>query len=208
MHLLLLGTGTAVPPSQVEIVMMCLCLTNLLHPAHGLHNNICYQRGHLGGRVASVTVESRHGRTTLTGTGTGTGRDGTEVAVVLEAVALAVRLRLPMRATLEVLLTGSEASLRHFQPARTRVVIMVVARVALRERSRGSERSKIAQVQMTTHLMVRLSGLRSTGTPALVWARFTRSLDATEEGLDVTEDKFFKPTCIIIGFFYHPIYTI
>jgi hypothetical protein len=163
----------------------------------------------------------------LTGTGTGTGIDATEVAVVLGAVAAVVRSRLLMRATVEVLLRGSEASLRRFQPARTRVVITVVARVALTEKSPGSERSKvsaspvlsrhvltslkIARVQMTTHLMVHLSGLRSTGTPALAWARFMRSLDVTEEALDVTEDnwrQFFKPICIITGFFYHPIYTI
>jgi len=146
------------------------------------------------------------------------------VALVLGVVAVVVRLRLLMRATVEVLLRGLEASLHHFRPAQIRFVIMVVARIALKEKTRGSERSKvsvpsiplthvltclkIARVQMTIHLMVHLSGLRSTGTPALVWARSMRTLDVPEEGLDVTEDNIFKPTCIIIGFFYHPIYTI
>jgi len=85
---------------------------------------------------------------------------------------------------------------------------MVVARVALREITRGREGSKvsvpselstriltalkIAQVQMTIHPMVHLSGLKSTGTPALALAKFTRGLelDVTEESLDVTEDNF------------------
>ncbi len=118
---------------------------------------------------------------------------------------------------------GDSGSLAE-RTAQIRFVIMVVARIALKEKTRGSERSKvsvpsiplthvltclkIARVQMTIHLMVHLSGLRSTGTPALVWARSMRTLDVPEEGLDVTEDNIFKPTCIIIGFFYHPIYTI
>ena len=132
-----------------------------------------------------------------------------------------------MEVTAEVWLRGLEVSHHHFQPAQIRFVIMVVARVALREKTRGSERSKvsvpsvlstyiltylkIARVQTTTHQTAHLSGLRSTGTPALVWAKCKKSmrnLDVTEEGLDVTEDNIFKPTCIIIGFFYHPIYTI
>jgi len=108
-----------------------------------------------------------------------------EVAIALGAVVAAVvRLHLLKWAIVEVLLRGSEASLRHFQPVRTQLVTIVVARVALRERSPGSERFKvsapsilsryvltplkIAQVQMTIHLMAHLSGLRSTGIPALV----------------------------------------
>ena len=149
-----------------------------------------------------------------TGTVTVTVIDATEVAVVLGVVAVVVRLRLLMRATVEVLLRGLEVSLHHFQLAQIRFVTMVVARVALREKTRGSGRSKvsipsvpsthvltplqIARVQMTIHPMVHLitSGLRSTGTPALVWAKFWAklrtldgNLDVTEEGLAVTESN-------------------
>lgn len=138
-------------------------------------------------------------------TGIESGIDATGLVVALEAVAAVVKLHLLKRATVEVLLRGLEVFLRHFQPARTRVVTMVVARVALTEKSPGSERSKvrappilsrnvltslkIAQVQMTIHPTAHLSVLRSTVIPALAWARFKRSLDVTEEDLDVTETK-------------------
>ena len=134
-----------------------------------------------------------------------------EVVLVLGGVVV-VRLHLLMRATVEVWLRGLEVSLHHFHPAQIRFVIMVVARVALREKTRGSERSKvgvplvpsthiltylkIARVQMTIHPMVHPSGLRSTGTPALVWAKSKRSmrnLDVTEEGLGVTEGNILNP---------------
>lgn len=136
------------------------------------------------------------------------------MVVVLGVAAVVVRLRLLMRPTAEVLLKGLEASLHHFQPAQIRFATMVVARVALRERTRGSEGSKvsvpsvlsihvltslkIARVQMMIHPMVHLSGLRSTGTPVLVWAKFWArlrtsdgNLDVTEEDLDVTEKAIF-----------------
>ena len=138
--------------------------------------------------------------------------DATEVALVLEVVVAVVRLRLLMRATVEVWPRGLEASLHHSHPAQIRFVIMVVARVALREKTRGSEPSKvsvpsvpsthvltylkIARVQMTIHPTVHLNGLRSIGTPALVWAKskkFTRNLDVTEEGLGVTEGNILNP---------------
>ena len=163
-----------------------------------------------------MTAESHHGRTTPTGNGTETEIDATEVVVVLGVAAVVVRLRLLMRPTVEVLLKGLEASLHHFQPVQIRFVTIVVARVALRERTRGSEGSKvsvpsvlsihvltslkIARVQMMIHPMVHLSGLRSTGTPVLVWAKFWAklrtsdgNLDVTEEGLDVTESNFLNP---------------
>lgn len=103
---------------------------------------------------------------------------------MLGVVVAVVRLRLLMRAIVEVLLRGSEAFLRHSQPAQIRPVTMVVVRVALREKTRGRERSKvsvpsvlsthaltslkIARVRMMIHQMVHLSGSKSTGTPALV----------------------------------------
>ena len=192
---------------------MRLWVTHLLRPTPDPRNNICSQRAHLGGRVASATAESHHGRTTLTGIGTAI--DATEVAVVLGAavVVVVVSLYLPKRATVEVSLRGSEVSLRHFQLARTQIVITVLVRVALTEKFPGSERSKvsapptlsrylltslkIAQDQMTTHLMVHLSGLRSTGIPALVWVRFMRSSDVTED-FDVIEDNPLNPCTITI----------
>lgn len=52
---------------------------------------------------------------------------------------------------------------------------------------------KIAQIQMTIHPMVHLSVLKSTVIPALAWARFRRSLDVTEEDLDVTKTNSLIP---------------
>lgn len=65
---------------------------------------------------------------------------------------MVVRLRLLMRATVEVLLRGLEGSLLHFQPAQIRFVTMVVARVALREKTHGSERSKVGVHQFCPHM--------------------------------------------------------
>src|SRR5258706_16351311 len=120
-----LGRGRAVGLSQMELVMLSFRVSTLLRRLHGRRKNTRHQRGHLGDRVASATAESHHhGRTTPTGKGTGigTGIDATEVALVLGVVAVVVRLRLLMRATVEVLLRGLEASLHHFRPAQIRFV--------------------------------------------------------------------------------------